>query len=314
MKLKFFTLLFLSACLLSFKSRAQTRAEVKLQGHLSNTGGLSIKIGISSFDQATVTDFRRADSIIYVNTDIDGNFSAVLYVPSLSNNSRVFSFFTNCKNIVKDTSLVVTDSVVTWNSDYCPPCPSTFTVTYCPCPDNFYLEIDTALIKSNTILWDFGDGTTSTGAFPTHNYSDRTLYRVCATVIDAKSRGVLCSHCQYLGYDSTGHLVARKESSGFTLSVIQKGTLGQLQDAPANTFEVVQNPVGDNAGIEMYSDITANYNIRIFNSIGQLMKTFNQPVASGYSTFSLDVSNLKQGIYFMNITFGDKQVNRKFLK
>lgn len=83
-----------------------------------------------------------------------------------------------------------------------------------------------ATTVSTVYGWDFGDGTTATGAYPNHFYSAPGSYEVCVTMASSTSNGATCtsSYCDTLTVDSTGFLVFKTES-GFTLQVIDASQL-----------------------------------------------------------------------------------------
>ena len=51
--------------------------------------------------------------------------------------------------------------------------------------------------------WDFGDGTTSTQAAPTHLYTIDSLFNVCMKVYVAS--GDSCEYCHIIGKDNLGN-------------------------------------------------------------------------------------------------------------
>lgn len=54
------------------------------------------------------------------------------------------------------------------------------------------------------LIWDFGDSTTSTGSFVTHNYAGPGTYYVCMTEVDSTG-SVICQFCQNVTVASSGN-------------------------------------------------------------------------------------------------------------
>lgn len=99
-----------------------------------------------------------------------------------------------------------------------------------------------AATTSTTYGWDFGDGGTATGAYPSHFYSASGTYYVCLTMSSLTSNGFSCTdtHCDSLTIDSTGFLVF-KTGSGWTLQVIDASQLLVAEFAPFSV-DVAPNP------------------------------------------------------------------------
>jgi PKD repeat protein len=68
-----------------------------------------------------------------------------------------------------------------------------------------------------TFAWDFGDGQTGTGAYPSHQYVNTGTYIVCLTVTGF---GCTDTYCDTLTVDSLGNVVYKGVSTGFTLNIM----------------------------------------------------------------------------------------------
>ncbi len=99
-----------------------------------------------------------------------------------------------------------------------------------------------AATTSTAYAWDFGDGGTATGPFPSHFYSAPGSFYVCLTAATTTSNGLTCTdtYCDSLTIDSTGFLVF-KTRSGWTLQVIDASQLHAAEFAPLR-IDVVPNP------------------------------------------------------------------------
>jgi len=71
--------------------------------------------------------------------------------------------------------------------------------------------VDSTYSQSGSVsyLWDFGDGTSDTGQFPTHVYTQAGTYALCVTVIAVGQNANMVStctdtYCDTLTVDSTG--------------------------------------------------------------------------------------------------------------
>jgi len=87
------------------------------------------------------------------------------------------------------------DSIYIGNTP--PPCNSTFTYTVGSLGVAFAATTGTNVQWT----WDFGDGSTGTGANPVHTYAVAGSYVVCLTVLDAN--GTVCTSCQTITVGGT---------------------------------------------------------------------------------------------------------------
>ena len=91
--------------------------------------------------------------------------------------------------------------------------------------------------------WDFGDGDTLGGAFPTHTYSGPGTYVVCLFLYTYGPAGVCqSSFCDTLTVDSAGNVVFKNGS--FILVVRDPATIG-VDESKVETMSIYPNPADD---------------------------------------------------------------------
>lgn len=128
--------------------------------------------------------------------------------------------------------------------------------------------------------WDFGDGTTSSMAYPSHTYTAAGWYNVCVTVTDA--------------YGCTGNFclndsLYRTNNSMITLNVIN-GTTGIIQN-PRNNIGFYPNPANEQLIINENISVCEIYDIS-----GKLVLTKN---INGKT--ALNITSLPEGIYMLRL-------------
>jgi len=74
------------------------------------------------------------------------------------------------------------------------------------------------------------------------------------------------------------------------------------------------NPVNENAEIEIYSKSEDNYNIYIFNQLGEILSQHSFHVFSGYNYIILPMNNFTTGFYYINFTGNKNATTIKVLK
>lgn len=77
--------------------------------------------------------------------------------------------------------------------------------------------------------------------------------------------------------------------------------------------EVIPNPATTTATFTLGITRPAIANISIINLTGQRIKRFTQQLATGNNTITLDVAELKAGLYFCTMQMGGEQISRKIV-
>lgn len=157
-------------------------------------------------------------------------------------------------------------------------------------------------------IWDWGDGTTSTGAYPMHTYSDTGIYYVCLTVNDPVS-GCIDTYCDSLGFDADGNLVYKNTTfTGFTVQVIDPATIGTDEIDLANTIEAFPNPSGGRIFIESQESLIME--VQVYDLTGRMVQNLkaNSEVSK---PFELIIEN--RGMYFIRILTEAGSTTKKVL-
>ncbi len=175
-------------------------------------------------------------------------------------------------------------------------------------------------------LWEFGDGSSSTDAFPTHTYNGPGPWLLCLTMTsgDPNTGGCTDTYCDSLAMDGNGILVGMitdghaaapgLRSGGFTLNVIQ-GIPAGVHEVPHFTdLKVWPNPVGDLLNISFGSPAAGMAPMEVMDPSGRVLLSGNVRVNAGSSVIHLPVEKLGQGLYMVRIGDGATSVTQRFLK
>ena len=161
---------------------------------------------------------------------------------------------------------------------------------------NYYgYNLSTGNYGSN-ILWNFGDGTTSTNPYPTHTYADSGLYIVCLTV------GVPGTSC-YSTYCDSSFYVTRALLLMHSLTII--GPTGINTPVAGAGLSVYPDPVNSQLNISAAGGIGLE---RIFTVQGE--KIFESRDGDNH----INVSNFSPGIYILELTANGVVTRVKFVK
>jgi len=188
------------------------------------------------------------------------------------------------------------------------------------CQAAFYLWQDSSNVMGNgwlainyssgagalTYSWDFGDGGTSTQAYPMHTYNTPGNYVICLTIADAN--GCTSSTC-----DSSAAL--RMIQSQLSTNAI----IGSLTvSAPTGITEhksvilsssVAPNPMADLTNVNFESEKTMKGKIEIVNVLGEVSLSQEINISNGANTASINTENITNGIYFLRIVSDNKTLS-----
>lgn len=139
--------------------------------------------------------------------------------------------------------------------------------------------------------WDFGDGTTSTVASPTHTYPGNGDYVAKLIACDIS--------CGQLTCDSSVQIVT------VFVGIEELKSLALLSLFP--------NP--SNGQFNLSLDVTTSneLEIRAFNPVGQLVYNELAGKVNGRITKTLNLEHLSAGVYSLEIRLGNETVNRKII-
>lgn len=160
---------------------------------------------------------------------------------------------------------------------------------------------NTSTASPNTVYhWDFGDGSSGTGPFPTHNYIAAATYTVCLTITDTISN-CTSTHCDTLGIDSLGNLIYKGTATGFVLRVLDPNSISTNDVNPSTTWEVYPNPAKDFVKVTLQGVLAADAQAQLLNFNGQVVATFNKMALSNHL---LQLPDLPTGLYILHIQNG----------
>jgi len=199
----------------------------------------------------------------------------------------------NAVNPIHTYSAVGTYTVCVTDYTYCGSNSDCQTVTItCPTPVASFSDTGTTTVgftytgtitSLDSVVWNFGDGSTGSGMNPVHTYSVANTYTVCVTAYTACGNDTVCS------------------TINVTLAVPNL-KIGQFEN-----LKIYPNPAGDHVTIEG----AQGCEVRIFNMVGEEVKRLN--CQKGKEVIS--ISNLVNGVYMVRITNSvGEQKNVQLLK
>ena len=173
-------------------------------------------------------------------------------------------------------------------------------------------------------LWNFGDGTTSTDAFPTHTYDGNGPYVLCLTIAD--NNNCTDTHCDTVSINGDGiyeGMVVHHEdrNDGFTVNV-QNPNANAVQDIVSdNSIAVWPNPATDELNVALVNGMKGTVTVMITDLDGRTVKTERMSLAGGRSQLRIATSGLNAGMYLLRIlpaegtvSDGSMNLSQRFVK
>lgn len=160
---------------------------------------------------------------------------------------------------------------------------------------------DTNSAYSNSYWWDFGDGSFSNRAFPTHTYSSSGVYPVCLSITSVSAQGDSClsTFCDTLGTDSLGNLIYKGGAQGFTLNVLDPNSIS-LPEAEALSLELYPNPAKDVVQIQLSGNARKPIRYTLTSMNGQIVKQGQEVPENG--RLEMDLRHISTGLYIISLT------------
>ena len=167
----------------------------------------------------------------------------------------------------------------------------------------FVYNTSSALAPALTYLWDFGDGTTSTGAYPSHTYASTTPVVLCLTIADGT--GCTDTFCDSI---TPGLMM----SSTFTINVLP---LGVTEDVSTiSSLENYPNPLSDMTTISYSIKKDEFVELAIFDLRGNKIASIeNGNKQTGMFTTTWNSDGVANGMYLLHLKAGNSVSVKKLV-
>lgn len=265
---------------------------------IAPTSSSSCTANFSYFtDSLCLTHFTNTSTGAFSGSQwkVDGiNYSTA---PTLSLSAGTHSVILTNYNLgvvscVKNSTISVVCPTSGGGGTVTPTCHSNFSIYADPSGSiGAYVGVNSSTGLGLSYLWSFGDGTSSTLAYPTHTYSPPGHYIVCLTV----TSGTTCTsvHC-----DSSS--VFRTASSFLmsSLNIHAPGTPTAIKElSEVINLNVYPNPFDNELMIEVQKNENTNCYYNLLDALGRIVNSGS--LNSNKAT--IFTSQLEKGFYTLSI-------------
>jgi len=175
-------------------------------------------------------------------------------------------------------------------------------------------DIDDAL----SVVWDFGDGNTSTDIFPEYEYEGDGPYTLCLTAFFEIDEEEDCeaSFCMEISADMIPDLIPGfAGSAGFSVNIIEDAsTIGVDELNNEVSFEFYPNPAGDQLNFDVSNSTSQEAEVLVRDLNGRLIKTVSLDIAGNKSQHNIDVSEISSGVYIITLRTEQSNINKSMIK
>ena len=235
----------------------------------------------------------------------DGNFSNQTSPTHTYSTSGTYTVTLSIYDSLNNCSSTFSDSVVVQIGS-----PSSCNASYTIAKDSavaygVILYNNSSNFASHYYSWNFGDGTTGSGRTPIHQYQSFGSYLVCLTITDS-ILNCTSTFCDTVGMDTLGNL-----KTSFGIRVVNQTAVGIEENLIDKAINLYPNPAASSIFLDL-SDVTQPVNISIMDLSGRVINSISNQASGNIE--NIDISALKEGLYFMIIEDGTSKKIKKFIK
>ncbi len=176
--------------------------------------------------------------------------------------------------------------------------------------NNTYFFPALTLPDSGVYYWSWGDGSTSTGRYPTHTYTSAGTKYIYLDVTNA-NRTCGDSLVKAIFIDTLGGF--HKTNGSYTIKVVAPKIAGIAVEQNNNSITLTSNLVRETAELNFKSIATdESVKVEILSYDGRKVMSLNETITG--DKLMINTAKLSQGMYFMTVSIGLNTSLVKFIK
>ncbi len=164
----------------------------------------------------------------------------------------------------------------------------------------------------NTIgaSWSWGDGSTTSGLYPSHTYTSAGTYTICATVSVACTNSISVATAQYCYVGGIYRAQSPQDNAMIKLNVMSAPTGIKSHNKAADILNIYPNPSSAVFTIE-FGDPAKDQQktkVYVYNMLGEVV--LEKSISSGTKE-NIDLGNFDNGTYFVKLVSGNTYTTKK---
>ena len=256
---------------------------------------------------AGFNSFVNGNTVTLTNTSTGAN--PLTYAWSADGGITIFSTSANATytNVpgTYNICLYINDAISNCTDTTC----STVTFLSSPCqagfyiypdtngPAHTYIGVNTASGPIQTYTWTWGDGSSSTGMYPSHTYASAGNYQICLFVAGAPNTNCVDSFCM--------NATINKTTAMYSINFMNPLSVNSVAQEKVSVHPNPASGLITFTGLENANAVAEFYSVN-----GAKLATYN--IAN---TKQIDISQLPKNLYFIKLKTEDGKVrNIKFLR
>ena len=154
-----------------------------------------------------------------------------------------------------------------------------------------------------TYAWDFGDGSTSSLAFPQHTYAGPGTYYICVTVSDGTCSSTYCDSIT----------VTSKINVPFSINVVDPGSLNApTAGSSALEWTAWPQPADEKMGFDFFLADPNTVSLKLHDLQGRKVGGIESlDLSAGQQELRMDCAGLPPGVYLARLHIGDRSYSKK---
>lgn len=169
------------------------------------------------------------------------------------------------------------------------------------------LVYNTSTGSNLTYFWDFGDGNTSTQAYPNYTYATAGPFELCLTV--TSDSGCTSTYCDSIG---AGGIVLK--TGGFTINTVAPVVTSVEENQEfLSDLTVYPNPIKDVLNLEMNLNKSTQVNVKVLDLVGNVVGLIANKEMIGFNKLYWQTEGLANGVYVLSIKTENRLTVRKLI-
>ncbi|HTA63733.1 MAG TPA: PKD domain-containing protein [Bacteroidia bacterium] len=156
-------------------------------------------------------------------------------------------------------------------------------------------------------VWNWGDGTSSTGLYPSHTYTAAGHYNICVMAFaSCGDSSIICQNDSLYRANGTNSIIS--------VTAINAGVAGIKAITKENTqVSIYPNPSAGVFTLSLTNIAATTAQINVTNILGEVIYSTQEQVSNGTIAKQIDLANTANGAYFMKVIVGSQAYTSKLI-